>query len=1204
MKTQLLGLGTNCLRALQTALAIIGTALLPGSVDSAKAALLAYEGFNYVPGSDLSGQSGGGSSGFGAAWGNTVGDIVSAGSFTYTDALGNALLTSGNKAFTTGASGSAQAARNLTFTRGAPGTRTWISLLALRSGPIINSDPPYFQRAANFALFNTADAFQERLAIGRGSSDSTPPMDTWATIALADEFTTVASTFSLSNLAFIVIRIDHVGDADVEDVAYMFINPPNLNVEPHISTAAAVNSWADFSFNRIRLFAGNTSVDLGIYAEMTFDEIRIGETFADVAPNGPGSPLPPGLQTAGPVFVDIDATSLSEGALTAVTNKGTLGGFFEARGGGDTVPRVAPVEGGGTLGIRFDGTDYLQHVASPGGAIVLADPGLVGVNATCTIEAWVLNGAIDREETIVAWGKRGGNPNGSNMAFNYGWDAAWGAVAHWSSMDMGWSSGLDGSGTFGPSVPAAGVWHHLVNTFDGATQRIYADGTLKNSESGPINPHAASTVTLAAQLEPDGVTPGPNLRASMTIGRLRIHDGVLSAFQVATNYNLEISTFTNGPGAPLAAGPIHRYQFNNPAGPAPGASPITDSVGGANGTVLGNGATFTGSKLTLPGGSPASAAFVDLPDGLLSSHSTNNGGTGEFTIEGWVRITGSRTWSRLFDFGSSLDWEGMDYLTYSAQVNNGVYERFCGVRNVDPVGGTGGGGDIAHGTTTFNQNFHFAVTWNDHTGEITAYENGAIITRRTETARIGQINDVNVWLGRSNWSSDQNAQGEFDEIRIYDRVLSEAELRGNFLRGPENVGPSLPGIVSQPQSRTNVAGSMADFTVTALGAQPLSYQWQFNGTDIQGATATNHTIVNVQLSDAGDYTVVVTNNSGSLTSAVATLTVIEANNQPIVANPIPDQTNTYGAEFTFTFAANTFTDPDAGQVLSYNTGVLPPGITFTPVTRTFSGTNTSVGTYSVTVTASDNGNPALSTNDVFDIVIAEAPLTVTGGDTNRVYGELNPAFTGTVAGLVLGDNITAVFTSLAETNSSPGAYPIIPGLVDPDTRLINYAVTTNLGTLTITAAPLTVTAFDTNRVYGTANPPLTGSLVGVVNGDNVTASFSTIATIASPPGTYPITPELSDPDSRLSNYLVTTNIGTLSVISPPTLSIVSGDGGVLTLSWPSSPIGFVLESTEILTPPPIWQEITVGIVEDGGVKSCTVTNNTGGLGRLFRLRLP
>jgi len=86
--------------------------------------------------------------------------------------------------------------------------------------------------------------------------------------------------------------------------------------------------------------------------------------------------------------------------------------------------------------------------------------------------------------------------------------------------------------------------------------------------------------------------------------------------------------------------------------------------------------------------------------------------------------------------------------------------------------------------------------------------------------------------------------------------------------------PALPGITAQPESRTNIAGTDATFSVIATSQSPLSYQWYFNATNaFSGATNATLTLTNVQAAQAGGYRVVVTNPSGSVTSAVATLTV-------------------------------------------------------------------------------------------------------------------------------------------------------------------------------------------------------------------------------------------------------------------------------------------------------------------------------------------
>lgn len=88
-----------------------------------------------------------------------------------------------------------------------------------------------------------------------------------------------------------------------------------------------------------------------------------------------------------------------------------------------------------------------------------------------------------------------------------------------------------------------------------------------------------------------------------------------------------------------------------------------------------------------------------------------------------------------------------------------------------------------------------------------------------------------------------------------------------------SVTPVTPTITSQPQSQTITAGGSVTFAVNVGGTAPFTYRWRFNGTDINGANNASLSLFNVQLSQAGNYAVVITNAAGSVTSAVAVLTV-------------------------------------------------------------------------------------------------------------------------------------------------------------------------------------------------------------------------------------------------------------------------------------------------------------------------------------------
>jgi PKD repeat protein len=105
-----------------------------------------------------------------------------------------------------------------------------------------------------------------------------------------------------------------------------------------------------------------------------------------------------------------------------------------------------------------------------------------------------------------------------------------------------------------------------------------------------------------------------------------------------------------------------------------------------------------------------------------------------------------------------------------------------------------------------------------------------------------------------------------------------------------------PTINMQPHNRIVLPGQNAAFNVVASGTAPLAYQWQFNGTNLPGAIATNYTRSNVQAADLGTYDVVVSNSIGSITSALASLTLA---GRPILLDP--QKTN--GA-FSFTLSGD------------------------------------------------------------------------------------------------------------------------------------------------------------------------------------------------------------------------------------------------------------------------------------------------------------
>ncbi|MBT9514368.1 MAG: putative Ig domain-containing protein [Acidovorax sp.] len=157
-------------------------------------------------------------------------------------------------------------------------------------------------------------------------------------------------------------------------------------------------------------------------------------------------------------------------------------------------------------------------------------------------------------------------------------------------------------------------------------------------------------------------------------------------------------------------------------------------------------------------------------------------------------------------------------------------------------------------------------------------------------------------------------------------------------------------------------------------------------------------------------------NGGSVTDTF-TITVGDINDNPTVANSIPNQNASEDTALNFAFAANTFADMDVGDTLTYSAqlaggGSLPAWLSFDSTTRTFSGTplNAHVGTQSIQVTANDGHGGTVT--DTFDIVVAntnDAP-TVANAIANRSATEgvaFNFQFAAsTFADMDVGDTLT------------------------------------------------------------------------------------------------------------------------------------------------------------------------------------------------------
>ncbi len=110
-------------------------------------------------------------------------------------------------------------------------------------------------------------------------------------------------------------------------------------------------------------------------------------------------------------------------------------------------------------------------------------------------------------------------------------------------------------------------------------------------------------------------------------------------------------------------------------------------------------------------------------------------------------------------------------------------------------------------------------------------------------------------------------------------------------------------IAAPPTNQTVAAGNAAMFTVVAYGTLPVTYQWRFNGTNLPAATNSTLVISNVGANHIGNYSVVVSDYSGSLTSGIATLSVTGVPLPPTVLSPPQSMDAMIGDDVTFSVVA-------------------------------------------------------------------------------------------------------------------------------------------------------------------------------------------------------------------------------------------------------------------------------------------------------------
>ncbi len=508
-------------------------------------------------------------------------------------------------------------------------------------------------------------------------------------------------------------------------------------------------------------------------------------------------------------------------------------------------------------------------------------------------------------------------------------------------------------------------------------------------------------------------------------------------------------------------------------------------------------------------------------------------------------------------------------------------------------------GTAPHGGLTLSGNTLYGTT----SGDGGSLRTGAIFAINTDGS--GPIN-LYKFSATAFPSPETNSDGA--------SPLAQLILSGNTLYGTAAFGggatfgtvfslllppPAPPQLtdLTQPQSLVVTQGNNATFTVSAYGFPPPAYQWQFNSADITGATQSSYTKANVQASDAGSYSVVITNIVGTTNSGNAVLTV---KIPPGISTQPTSLVLTQGNNATFSVVATG--DATLGYQWKFNGGSIS-GATLTSYTRSnlLSG---DAGSYSVTVT-----NGVGTSNSVNAILTVRIPPGISTQPTSLVRTQGNSAtFTVTATGdatlgyqwQLNGDNVSgATQSSYTRSNlqsSDGGNYSVTVTNGVGATNSANAVLTVKISPSITTQPQNQIALIGSNVSFTvTAAGDATLGYQWRFNSTNISGATLTAYTISSA--------QLSNSGSY--SVVVTNPVGSITstsaslVVIPSTTLNYFHVGNSVVLSWPTNSSRWTLQSATDL-PSANWLDVS-GVPAIVGNQFC-VTNNPAGSALFYRLR--
>jgi hypothetical protein len=309
----------------------------------------------------------------------------------------------------------------------------------------------------------------------------------------------------------------------------------------------------------------------------------------------------------------------------------------------------------------------------------------------------------------------------------------------------------------------------------------------------------------------------------------------------------------------------------------PGEGSAID-IAGTNNGILNGGVTFAPGEVGQAFQLDGQTGYVRVP----AATNLDVGSGGGFTIEGWINPANVESNQPIVEWNANTDDSGIGvhlWISLPAGFGSGPGCLFANLKSP-------GQNFILYsgpGVVTNGGFQHVALSYDKASRLATLYYNGGVVAQAISPyPNYTPATTADLYFGEriaENPSTIGTAGtmfgGLMDEISLYKVALSSNQIQGIFEAGSAGKCQE-PVIAGEPENQVGYWGGDIVLSVNATGSAPLSYQWEVGGVPIPDATNAMLVLSDLQFTNAGAYTVVISNSYGVTTSAPALLTVSPA----------------------------------------------------------------------------------------------------------------------------------------------------------------------------------------------------------------------------------------------------------------------------------------------------------------------------------------